>query len=229
VIYRLIRLCGALVVFTALGSASTILFGLGADPNQNYSFSPVGSLPGVIDTEPVGPYAGWLGQNVSADDNFFFCITFLKTATWGDSYAGTLITPSTPQQLEAAYLGAELQSLGGPNASLAQMGAISMAIWQVTDLTAGDVPRDPAAQPYVAGAVNAYNRGTLSASDFPNTVIFVPNDNSIQEFMMEGASNPSFAQLQAESGSVPEPGTTTLFLAGAGMLGISRMLKRRQK
>lgn len=227
-VYRLSKLCAALVLFTALAGANTILFGLGADPGQNYTFSPVGALPGVTDTEPVGPYSGWLGQNISADDNFFFCITFLKTANWGSSYLGTLIAPSTPQQLEAAYLGAELLSLGGPKASLDEKGAISMAIWQLTDPTPGDVPRDPAAQPYVAAAMNAYNQGTLTASDFPNTVIFVPNDPSIQDFMVEGASNPSFSILQQEAGSVPEAGTLSLLLAGGALIGASRLLKRRR-
>jgi hypothetical protein len=210
-------------------SADTIQFGLAGDPGQNYTFTPIGAAAGVTDTEPVGPYPGWLGQDITADDSFFFCITFLKTANWGASYSGTTIAPSTAQQLEAAYLGAELVSLGDQNATLAEKGAISLAIWQITDPTPGDVPRDPAAQSYVTAAGDAYSSGAITAADFPNTLIFVPSDPAIQSFMIASPGSATFTTLFEESSGVPEPGTVFLILTGGGLIGLSRARRKRRK
>ncbi len=184
---KTIRLAAAMIACAGLAAASTITFGLGGDPNQYYTFTPDGAPAGVTDTEPVGPYPGWLGENTAADSNLLFCIAFLKTANWGGTYSATVIAPSTAQQLQAAYLAAELVSLGGQHATLAEKGAISMAIWQITDPTPGDVPRDPAAQSYVNQALHAYSSGMLSAADFPDSAILVPTDPAIQEFLIAGA------------------------------------------
>jgi hypothetical protein len=226
---KTIRLAAVLISCAGIAGASTISFGLGGDPNQYYTFTPIGAPAGVTATEPVGPYQGWLGQNTAADSNLLFCIAFLKTANWGGTYSGTIAAPSTPQQLQAAYLGAELVSLGGRQASLAEKGAISMAIWQITDPTSGHVPRDPAAQSYVSDALHAYNSGMLSATDFPNSLILVPDDRSIQEFLVAGASNPDFSALQSEMYGVPEPGTIVLLLGGAGLIGINRLRRLTQR
>ena len=76
-----------MIACAGLAAASTITFGLGGDPNQYYTFTPDGAPAGVTDTEPVGPYPGWLGENTAADSNLLFCITFLKTANWGGTYS----------------------------------------------------------------------------------------------------------------------------------------------
>ena len=215
---QLIRLAAILIAFGCLAGANSITFGLGGDPGQYYTFSPDGAA-GTTSTEPVGPYPGWLGENIPADDDYFFCMTFLKTATWGGTYSGTTILPATPQQLEAAYLGSELFSMGDQNATLAEKGAISLAIWQVMDPAPGDVPRDPAAQSYVTSAVEAYNSGRLNPAEFANTRIFVPNDPSIQTFMVAAESSPS----------VPEPETLILVGVGTGLILLSRLHRSRQK
>jgi hypothetical protein len=49
-----------------------------------------------------------------------------------------------------------------------------MAIWRIMDPAPGDVARDPAAQPYVSLAQNAYGSGQLAPTAFDNTKIFVP-------------------------------------------------------
>ena len=224
-----IRLAAAVIAYAGIAGASTINFGLGGDPNQYYTFTPVGSPAGITATEPVGPYTGWLGENTSAGSNLLFCIAFLKTANWGATYSGTAVAPSTAQQLQAAYLAAELVSLGGRHASLAEQGAITMAIWQVTDPTPGHVPRDPAAQSYVSDALHAYSSGMLSAADFPNSMILVPNDPSIQEFLVAGASNPAFSDLQSQISGVPEPGSAVLLLAGAALFGVGRLRRQRAR
>lgn len=216
----------------ALASAGTITFGLDGDPGQNYTFVPIGAPNGVTDTEPAGPYPGWLGQNIPADAGYFFCISFLKTATFGASYDGTITTPSTLEELEAAFLGADLVSLGGQNAPLAEKGAISMAIWQITDPTPGDVPRDPAAQPYVTAAQNAYATGNLSAADFPNTTIFVPDNTGIQTFMLAAAESlPGKSISGNELSATPEPTGIVLIVTGLCLICLSRikMAKRATK
>ena len=225
---KTIRLAVAMIACAGLAAASTITFGLGGDPNQYYTFTPDGAPAGVTSTEPVGPYPGWLGENTEADSNLLFCITFLKTANWGGTYSASIIAPFGAQQLQAAYLAAELISLGGRQATLAEQGAISMAIWQITDPTPGDVPRDPAAQSYVNEALHAYSSGRLSAADFPNTAILVPTDPSIQEFLIAGPSNPIFSALQTQISGVPEPGTPFLLLGGACLMGISRLIAARK-
>lgn len=218
-----------MTAFAILASADTITFGLGGDPNQYYTFTPIGAPAGATDTEPVGPYPGWLGQDITADNSFFFCVAFIKTANWGASYTGTTLAPSTPQQVEAAFLGAQLVGLGDQNATLAEKGAISMAIWQVTDSTPGDVPLDPAAQAYVSEAVNAYNSGAITAADFPNTLIFFPSNPAIQDFMIAADSDPRIHTLTYEASNVPEPGTILLILAGGGLIGLSRVRRKGRK
>jgi hypothetical protein len=226
---KTIRLAAVVIACAGIAGADTISFGLAGDPNQYYTFTPVGAPSGVTSTEPVGPYPGWVGLNTAEDSNLLFCITFLKTANWGGTYSGAIFAPSAAQQLEAAYLGAELVSLGGQNATLAEKGAISLAIWQIMDPTPGDVPRDPAAQSYVKDALHAYRSGRLSAADFPNSLILVPDDPSIQEFMVAGASNPVFSSLRSEISGVPEPGTVVLMLGGAALIGIGRLSRMQRQ
>jgi hypothetical protein len=206
---------------TSLHATSTV-FGLLNDPNQNFSFQRTDSPAGATITDPVGPYPGFLGANIPGDLYGFFCIDYLKTATWGTSYPGTLynIGGAVPgktlqQQLEAGFLSDQLYRLGGSNASTSlYQGPISFAIWQIMDPTPGDVPRDPAAQAWVEQAVNMYNAGLLSAADFSNTLIFVPNDPALQDFMTLSAS------------PTPEPQTVTL-CAGALLIILGKLRRRR--
>jgi hypothetical protein len=207
---------GILVTLVLAGSrmlpADTILFGLLGDPNQNYTFTrtdtPVSGseYSGWQVTVPSGPYPGWLGADTQADENYFFCVSFTLTATFGGQYSGTLTTPSTQQQVEAAYLDSLLYTEGGFNTPLGDKGPISMAIWQIMDPTPGDVPRDPAAQPLVNLAVDEYNAGNITPAMFSRTEIFVPANPSIQTFMMEAPA------------AAAEPGTVVLFACGLTLL-----------
>jgi hypothetical protein len=211
---KIVRLAAVMIAFAALANADSILFGLAGDPGQNYTFTPAGAAPGVTDTEPAGPYPGWLGEDVTADDNYFFCVTFTKTANWGASYAGTLTTPTTQTELEAAYLGSVLVGLGDQNATLAEKGEISMAIWQITE--PGSVPIDPNAQTYVSQAENEYSSGALTSAEFANSKIFVPDNTGIQSFMIAAAETPT-----------PEPGSIGLILTGVALIAISRLRRKR--
>ena len=216
-----------LAALAAVLSASTIHFGLLGDPNQYYNFTrtdqpvPDSEYPYAQVTVPAGPYPGYLGKNVPADQYLFFCLDFMQTVPFGSSYPGSLQPVGTPQQLEAAYLAAEMASLGGESASLQQYrGPISMAIWQIMDSASGDVPRDPAAQPYVTEAIRAYNSGELSPEDFPNTWILVPHEKKIQSFMTVGSPTAPFPNEPQQDQDVPEPGGILLIGSGLALIAL---------
>ncbi len=205
--------------------AGSITFGLLNDPHQNYTFQTPG---GQYVTDPVGPYPGFLGANVSGDLFGFFCIDYVKGANWGGTYSGTLYNigdaipgKSLQQQLEAGYLSDALYQLGGSSASTSlYQGPISFAIWQIMDTTPGDVPVDPAAQPWILQAQNAYNSGTLHAANFSQTLIFVPDNPSIQDFM-------TLSPDPIPPSSAPEPASIALAAMGATLIGLSQIRRRR--
>ena len=202
---------------------SPITFGLLGDPSQNYMFARADSPVGGTVSDPVGPYPGWLGSNSLGNLYGFFCIDYVKTANWNTSYSGQVYTvedaipgKTEAQLVEAAYLSDELYWLGGSSASTnLYQGPISFAIWEIMDPTAGHVPVDPAAQAYILDAQQAYESHMVTAADFPNTRIFVPDNGSIQEFM-------------TLSPGVPEAGTLSLVVGGLLLVwGKVRMSRRR--
>jgi hypothetical protein len=190
--------------------ADNLTFELPSNPGQNYTFTPVGSTKQV--TEYVGPYSAYIDQNGVTTWGEYFCISFTKTSYENTAYTGKVVDPSTQQEVEAAYLDSELVNDGGVNAPLADKGAISMAIWQIMD--PGQVPLDPAAQPYVTGAETEFSDGKINASMFTDSKIFIPNDNCAQSFMLlAGETHPC---------ATPEPGPALLVLSGAVLFGIAR-------
>jgi hypothetical protein len=214
-----------LCVLPARLGATTVTFGLLGDPGHSYSFARTDSPSGQIVTEPVAPYPGWIGSNAPGNQYGFFCIDYLKAANWNTSYVGTLyhvqddIPGKTREQVvEAAYLSDRLYHLGGMGADMnLYQGPISFAIWQIMDPAPGHVQRNAAAQPYIQEAQYMYHTGRISASHYKNTLIFVPNNGSIQDFMSLAAA------------SVPEPGTIVLFLAGFGLIGVGLVRRRRHE
>jgi hypothetical protein len=229
---RVSLICFTLVLFAGMAptiGAETILFTLLGDPNQNYTFARTDSPSGAAVTDPVGPYSGYLGSQIPQDLYGFLCIDYLKTANWNTTYSGFVYGVADPilgktqaQVVEAAYLTTKLMELGGSQASTnTYQGPISFAIWQIMDPTAGDVPRAAAAQPYVQEAQASYLSGSISAANFPNVRIFVPDNTSIQGFMT--ATGPSVSPAAAATSGVPEPGTVVLIVIGLALLGIGRI------
>ena len=208
--------------------ATSVMFGLGGDPNQHYSFTPVGAAPGTVDTVDAGPYIGWYGEDVPEDAVSFVSLDYLEISRWTQKYPGTEMPPASEPELEASYLSAQLVRSGGGTAPLAQQGAISMAIWQIMSANSGSVPLDPAAQSYVAAAMAAYRSGMLTATDFPNTLIFDPHDPHVPRFMMLADGNLLLGQVQSDPANSPESGTLVLLIAGLGLVGVSRYLRRRR-
>jgi hypothetical protein len=223
---RLSTICLAIAAYAGLGSpllGNTTTFGLLGDPGQNYTFFRSDSPVGAPVTDPVGPYPGWLGSDTPGNLYGFFCIDYLKGANWGASYPGVVyslgdvIPGKTEEQLvEAGYLSDELYHLGGSLASTTlYQGPISFAIWQIMDPTPGDVPVDPAAQPFIQEAQQAYASHLVTAATFANTRIFVPNDPGIQDFMTLTAA-------------IPEPGTLALFAIGLALITVRVRRSRPQ-
>jgi len=202
-----------LATLTFLGGtalrANNVTFFLDGSDAQDYTFTSSGKTY----TEPVGPYSGYLIDNGVKTTGEFFCISFTKTASWNTQYTGRIVDPSTPQQVEAAYLDSQLVVYGGVNASLNQYkGPISMAIWQIMDPTVGDVPVDPAAQSWITDAQNKYAQGLITASMFSSTQIFIPDKCNIQSFMM----------MSKPDCPAPEPTPLVLMASGALLFGIAR-------
>lgn len=217
---RLLTCCLTVVAWNGVQAplrATTILFGLLGDPGHNYTFTRSDSPGGQV-TDPIAPYPGWLGANVAGDQYGFFCIDYLKTANWNTSYTGTLyhVTDAIPgktqaQLVEAAYLSSTLNSMGGLQADTnLYQGPISFAVWQIMDPTPGDVPVAPAAQAYVQQAQHLYQIGQITAALYPNTLIFIPDNPGIQDFMSMTAG-------------VPEPRTVVFLLIGLGLIGVGRL------
>jgi PEP-CTERM motif len=224
--FRFITFCLAIISSTVAQQplrANTTLFGLLGDPGHNYTFTRSDSPGGQV-TDPVAPYPGWLGANVAGDQYGFFCIDYLKGATWNTSYSGSLyhVTDAIPgktqeQLVEAAYLSSTLNSMGGLQADTTlYQGPISFAVWQIMDPTPGDVPVSPAAQAYVQQAQHLYQLGQITAALYPNTLIFVPDNTGIQDFMTLTAA-------------VPEPGTVALFAIGLGLICLGSIRVGRLK
>jgi hypothetical protein len=217
----------ALLAFAAFAtlslplSGTTISFGLLGDPHQNYTFARADSPMGALITDPVAPYPGWIGADIPGDLYGLFCIDYVKGANWNTTYAGELydvqtgVPGKTEEQLvEAAYLSDRLYRLGGSAANVTlYQGPISFAIWQIMDPTPGHVPVDPAAQPYIHDAQFAYQNHLISAANYPHTLIVVPNNTSIQDFMTLTPGLPP----------VPEPGTMALFGGGVALLVLGRV------
>lgn len=68
----------------------------------------------------------------------------------------------------------------------------------------------PAAQAYVQQAQHLYQIGQITAALYPDTLIFVPDNTGIQDFMSLTAG-------------VPEPGTVVLFAIGLVLICVGRL------
>ena len=198
-------LVAALVVFAGAAQANTLV--LTGNPNQIYNNINVGPYPVTLDSVPA----------------LVFCLNDDKTASWGGSYTGTVHTPNTPAEEEAAFLASYALFKGAPSSTAATVntveGPISMAIWQIMG-TLGTTPPDPAAQQYVNLAQYAFSAGLITQNFLNSVFVFVPTDTSIQRFI-SAVSMPAM-----DIAATPEPGTMLLFATGILLVGLGRYHRR---
>ena len=188
-----------LALGNSLGATTIGTFTLGGDQNQ------------VFRSENVGPYAGTL---TGSDAVNFFCLDFNLVSYFGGRYDGTVAVPATPQEEEAAFLGAYAIYLGSPSSTPSEVnlveGPVSFAIWQIMG-TMGTTAPDPAAQPYIQTAQYAYSHNLIPQSFLNRGLVFEPTDHSFQRFITAVPDNAMVSQTLSE---VSEPGTMAL-LGGA--------------
>ena len=169
----------------------------------------------------VGPYLATMdgGPDISV-----FCMDLHLATGVNTTYSGSLSTPSTQAEEEAAFLASYSLYLGAPSSNLATInnveGPISMAIWQLMG-TLGATKPDPAALPYLRLAESAYFNHQISAAFLADVTIWTPDRaGSQQRFVTAYRDDPMF------QGAVPEPGTARYMgsglLAAIGGLAIRR-------
>jgi hypothetical protein len=194
----------ALLLAAIPAHANTLL--LGSNPGQVYNGINVGPYPVTLDS--VSGYA--------------FCITESLTAVWGTSYGGTVVSPTTRAQEEAAFLASYALYDGLPGSNSSLEGPISYAIWEImTPTLTSSLPSSVvlAAEPFVSMANYAYTAGLITPAFLTSVKIFVPTDPTIQSFVM--AVNNS-TTLTMDHLATPEPSTVLLFGAGLLLVGMSR-------
>ena len=195
----------ALAFFATAAHADTLV--LGNDPSQVYNGINVGPYPVTLDSVP----------------GLAFCITETLTATWGTSYSGNLISPTTQAQEEAAFLASYALDKGLPGSNSSLAGPVSYAIWET--MTPDLVPGLPAwvvsaAQPFISMANYAYGAGLITPAFLSTVKIFVPDDPAIQSFVM-AVSNPPMNRA-----ATPEPGTIVMMAAGLLLVALGKFRKR---
>ena len=169
----------------------------------------------------VGPYLGSLD---GGPDLPVFCLDLHLDTYVNTTYAGSLYTPSTPAEEEAAFLASYSLFLGAPSSDPGMVknveGPISLAIWQLMG-TMGNTPHDPAAQPYIQLAESAYANHRIPESFLDRVSVWTPNQAGSSQRFITAVRDDSMIE-----GAVPEPGTSIFFGIGVLLLALRHHRKR---
>lgn len=227
VAFRILGVLCFLLTGTARVCATAVSITL--DPNfpGDYLLYTYTDALGNSYTDPVGPYPATLvgGSYVANQTYFVWCLDINVDTSAGVSYPGSVITPTTPVEIEMAYLEDQAFQLGGYGAAVATIGPYGMAIWQLmnpSSINPGPFPLDPAAQSLVTQAQTIYSNGTWTQADAAQYAIWVPDNlSSSQRFGLIAANG--------TTGNVPEPASFTFTLMGAGLLIVYAALRRAMR
>jgi hypothetical protein len=176
---------------------------------------------GVGYSLPTGPYPATLsdGSYLSGVEVFVMCYDINMDAYVGATYAGIMELPTTPAEIEVAYLQKELAADGGFNANVQTIsGPISLAVWQLMDPSSQNpapFPEDPAAAFYVSQAEDAYLSGNWTQADAANYAFWAPVPiTTTQRFGFVYGQAP----VPSDITTLPEPGSLVLFLLGGVLI-----------
>ena len=210
----LVLLALALVSVARAGSINLTL-----DPNypSDYHFYTY-TVGGQNYTLPTGPYPAILSGGKYGTGTLAYLICFdINVDTYvGQTYAGSLVTPTDTTQLEVSYLMAQLSHLGGYYAPVNTVsGPISLAIWQLenpSSVNSTPFVLDPTAQVWVDAAVNAVQSDQWTVEMAAQYPFWSPD-------------NLSASQRFGIVDTVPEP--TTCALVGASLISLGLFFRKR--
>jgi hypothetical protein len=223
-----IAVLGLLALALVAQSQATTIYLTMADSMSDYNSYTYYDSDGNEHTLPTGPYPSTLsdGSYGSGVEVFVMCYDINIDAYVGDTYAGIMVLPTTPAEIEAAYLQNELANDGGFYADVNTIsGPISMAVWQLMD-PSSQVPTpfalDPAAAFYVSQAEDAYLSGTWTQADAANYAFWEPTPITMtQRFGFVYGQAPQPGDI-----TNPEPGSLVLMAAGFAVVLVLR--RKRQ-
>lgn len=208
------------LALVAQSQATTIYLTMAPSMSYYHSYTYY-DIIGDPNTLPTGPYPSTLsdGSYLSGVEVFVMCYDINMDAYVGATYAGIMELPTTPAEIEVAYLQKELAADGGFNADVQTIsGPISMAVWQLMDPSSqfpAPFPLDPAAAFYVSQAEGAYLNGNWTQADAASYAFWAPVPITTTQrfgFVFGQAPQPS------DITTLPEPGSLVLFLLGGVLI-----------
>jgi hypothetical protein len=213
-----IAVLGLLALALVGQSQATTIYLIMADSMSDYHSYTYYDSDGNEHTLPTGPYPATLSDGSYGASGvlvYVMCYDINIDAYVGATYAGIMVLPTTPDEIEAAYLQSELANDGGFSADVNTIsGTISMAVWQLMDPSSQNpapFALDPAAAVYVSQAEDAYDSGTWTQANAASYAFWEPTPiTTTQRFGFVYGQPPDPSDIT----TLPEPGSLVLMAAG---------------
>jgi hypothetical protein len=213
------------IFLSTLAYADSVTITLDSNFPSDYTFYSYTDTSGVAQNSiPVSPYLAVLnGDGYFNQSVLVICYDMNADTTVGKVYTGTMEPISyfsgdeQKAIMEASYLVNELNVDGGLYAPLATRGALSLAIWEITNASSTTkstpFPTDPAAVPYENEAIAAVTSGAWTIADANQYQTWMPDSDEIASIQRFGEYTPT-----------PEP--SSFVLMGWGLLGLGLVAGR---